>query len=167
MTTKDLTETRKGFFEMAENAGVFYLDFGTRGKIASNGYSKSVRFVIALMQELASNNDRRVVPLSQIQKAWKTEILNAKKEYNTLKDKKERTESDKARIKELEPITKLIQKGKIQSGAIIGKQELKQAAKAVYLMDKQLFSVTFDSDVSASIKLQDYIPNLFRDVTNN
>ena len=124
-------DTRKKYFDAAEQNGNLCVDLGTTWKIPNlDDLPKSVLFVIG----------------------WLTRDENKGKMFN-------RADLTKNFAKEARELG-LIKGGKIKSGAIIDKGIMARAVKYIYFVDKRFFELRVNSEFDFTVKEHDYIPNL-------
>lgn len=147
-TQKNVIETRKRFFETMEKSNVLTIDLGNKAKIIDN------RKVLFIANEMQKHED--LFTLKTIQKA----LMQRIKEAKTNNGNKPRKECDTNDLY----FSDLQKQGRIKSGALIGKVELFQAIKRVYLVNKVFYNPQISKDGELIIKKWEYIENLFNEV---
>lgn len=152
-TTKQVnkvTETRKAFFDSMANLGQSVLDMGTKRKVNES------RKVLLIQAILCNQSKGKLFNLKTVQKEWNKHIKEAVKRCANLPRKE--CDLQDLYLKDLQG------KGKIKSGALIGKIELGQAIVYAYFRQKRLFAVSTDIDGNFNIKELDYIENLLEEI---
>ena len=152
-TTKQVnkvTETRKAFFDSMANLGISVLDMGTKRKVNES------RKVLLIQAILCNQTKGKLFNLKTVQKEWNKRIKEAVKRCGNLPRKE--CDLQDLYLKDLQG------KGKIKSGALIGKVELGQAIVYAYLRLKRLFTVSTDTDGNFNIKEWDYVENLLEEI---
>lgn len=148
--TNKIAETRKAFFDSMASLGISVLDMGTKRKVNES------RKVLLLQAILCKQTKDKLFNLKTIQKEWNKRIKDATKRCANLSRKE--CDLQDLYLKDLQG------KGKIKSGALIGKVELGQAIIYAYFRQKRLFTVSTDIDGNFNIKEWDYIENLLEEI---
>lgn len=148
--TNKTTETRKAFFDSMATLGTSVLDMGTKRKVND---SKKVLLIQAILCKQTKGN---LFNLKTVQKEWNKRIKEAVKRCGNLPRKE--CDIQDLYLKDLQG------KGKIKSGALIGKVELGQAIVYCYFRHKRLFTVSTDIDGNFNIKELDYVENLLEEI---
>jgi hypothetical protein len=123
---------------------------GTKRKVNE---SRKVLLIQAILCKQIKGN---MFNLKTVQKEWNKRIKEAIKRCTNLPRKE--CDLQDLYLKDLQG------KGKIKSGALIGKVELGQAIVYAYLRLQRLFTISTDIDGNFNIKELDYVPNLLEEI---